>query len=212
MGGMGGGFGGIGGGPGMGSMGGGIGPGSSTMPGRLADPLTVARIRIGQMIATEERFPRPRKQLPADVERNKAIEEKLEKVVPMSFPDETPLRDVLKYIKEATKGTGGTDIPIYVDPIGLQEAEKTIDSPVTLDLDNVPLRTTLRLMLDQLGLGYTVRDGLLRIDEINTLKRVEDGERYWEAIERTGGAEVGPPGPNQPRSQGASGEVGGGFQ
>ena len=36
-------------------------------------------------------------------------------------------------------------------------------SPVTLDLEGVPLKTTLRLMLKQLGLTYTVKDGLLTI-------------------------------------------------
>src|SRR5258707_4795193 len=36
-------------------------------------------------------------------------------------------------------------------------------SPVTLDLEGVPLKTTLRLLLKQLGLTYTVKDGLLTI-------------------------------------------------
>jgi RNA polymerase sigma factor (sigma-70 family) len=54
-------------------------------------------------------------------------------------------------------------IPIYVDPRGLSEAEKTMTSPVTLDLEGVPLKTTLRLLLRQLGLAYCVKDGLLII-------------------------------------------------
>ena len=33
-------------------------------------------------------------------------------------------------------------------------------SPITLDLEGVPLKTTLRLLLKQLGLTYTVKDGL----------------------------------------------------
>ena len=36
-------------------------------------------------------------------------------------------------------------------------------SPVSLDLEGVPLKTTLRLMLKQLGLTYTVKDGFLMI-------------------------------------------------
>src|SRR4029077_9527700 len=47
--------------------------------------------------------------------------------------------------------------------VGLQEAEKTMQSPVTLDLEGVPLKNTLRLMLKQLGLTYTVKDGLMTI-------------------------------------------------
>jgi len=38
-----------------------------------------------------------------------------------------------------------------------------LTSPVTLDLEGVPLKTTLRLLLKQLGLTYTVKDGLLTI-------------------------------------------------
>ena len=51
----------------------------------------------------------------------------------MSFANETPLEDVLKYIKSATAGPNDTGIPIYVDPVGLQEAEITMTSPVTME-------------------------------------------------------------------------------
>ena len=44
----------------------------------------------------------------------------------MSFADETPLEDVLKYVKQATTTNNYSGIPIYVDPIGLQEAEKSM--------------------------------------------------------------------------------------
>jgi tetratricopeptide (TPR) repeat protein len=95
--------------------------------------------------------------------KTKSILAKLEEPVSMSFANETPLEDVLKYIKSATQGLNDNGIPIYVDPVGLNEAEKTMTSPVTLDLEGVPLKTTLRLLLKQLGLTYTVKDGLLTI-------------------------------------------------
>ncbi len=95
--------------------------------------------------------------------KTKAIIAKLDEPVPMNFQNETPLEDVLKYIKQATQGPSDSGIPIYVDPVGLQEAEKTMTSPITLDLEGVPLKTTLRLMLKQLGLTYTVKDGMLTI-------------------------------------------------
>src|SRR6201999_4164881 len=64
--------------------------------------------------------PRKRRtQHPADVERNKLRGEPLDKPITMSFASETPLDDVLKYIKESTKDVQGKSIPIYVDPIGL---------------------------------------------------------------------------------------------
>jgi len=95
--------------------------------------------------------------------RSLAILAKLEEPVAMSFPNETPLEDVLKYIKQATQGSNDAGIPIYVDPLGLQEADKTMTSPVALDLEHVPLRRTLQLALNQLGLGYFVDDGILVI-------------------------------------------------
>jgi|SRR5579864_4673747 len=99
---------------------------------------------------------------------------KLQGSIPMQFPDETPLEDVLKYIKAATESENDTGIPIYVDPRGLQEAEKTLQSPVVLDLQGVPLTTSLDLLLKQLDLSYYVqKDGILMIvaesDESNAL-------------------------------------------
>jgi hypothetical protein len=101
-------------------------------------------------------------QLPRDP-TSKAILKKLEEPISMSFANETPLEDVLKYIKSTTQGPADTGLPIYVDPVGLNQAEKTMTSPVTLDLEGVPLRITLRLLLKQLGLTYDVKDGLLTI-------------------------------------------------
>jgi hypothetical protein len=88
----------------------------------------------------------------------------LGKPIAMPFPDETPLEDVLKYIKAATSGPNEKGIKIYVVPIGLQEAEKTMQSTIVLDLDGVPLSTSLRLLLKQINLRYFVdKDGILVI-------------------------------------------------
>jgi len=95
--------------------------------------------------------------------KSQAILAKLEEPIAMSFPNETPLDDVLKYIKVATTGPSSQGIPIYVDPVGLQEAEKTLTSTVQLDLEGIPLRRTLQLALQQLDLVYFVEDGLLVI-------------------------------------------------
>jgi hypothetical protein len=124
---------------------------------------------------------RPRKPHPADLERNKLIEERLEKEVAMKFPNETPLEEVLKYVKEATKDAKGKSIPIYLDPIGIQDAEKTPQSPVTLDIEDVPLRTTLRLVLVQLGLDYRVRDGMIYIGSQDTMELEDEAaeQQQW---------------------------------
>ncbi|MGC8642033.1 MAG: RNA polymerase sigma factor [Isosphaeraceae bacterium] len=100
---------------------------------------------------------------PGQDAKSQAIIARLEQPVAMSFPNETPLEDILKYIKQATQGPKDSGIPIYVDPLGLQEADKTLTSPVSLDLEHVPLRRTLQLALSQLGLIYFVDDGILVI-------------------------------------------------
>ena len=95
---------------------------------------------------------------------NARIIEALEQPVPMRFEDEAPLSDVLKYIKAATRNSSGTGIAIYVDPIGLSEAQQTMTSTIrNIDLEGVPLKTTLHLLLDQLELSYSVRSGMVVI-------------------------------------------------
>ncbi|WP_152049860.1 tetratricopeptide repeat protein [Tautonia marina] len=92
------------------------------------------------------------------------IQRRLEQPISMPFDTDTPLSDALEYIRQATadeKLING--IPIYVDEIGLQEAEQSLQSPIKMNLDGIPLKTTLRLMLDQLDLSYTVYDDLLEI-------------------------------------------------
>jgi hypothetical protein len=94
---------------------------------------------------------------------NARILKMLEKPVPMRFPTETELDDVLKYIRKATAGPDGKGIPIYIDPIGLQEAEKSLTSTIQIDLQGVPLQTSLHLCLQQLDLIYEIKDGYIMI-------------------------------------------------
>ena len=56
-------------------------------------------------------------------------------------------------------------IPILVERIILEGTggEVDINTTIMIDLEGVPLKTTLRLCLKQLGLAYRVQDGLLRI-------------------------------------------------
>jgi hypothetical protein len=91
--------------------------------------------------------------------------------VTLAFPVETPLEIVLKQIKEASKGQDGKKIPIYVDPIGLQESDKTMQSTVVIDLEDVPLRFSLRLVLKQLGLAYCIRDGVVIISSVEGIEQ-----------------------------------------
>jgi hypothetical protein len=94
--------------------------------------------------------------------RTLAILAELEKPISMKFSQETPLGDVTAYLRGATKGAafpGG--LPIYVDPQGLSDSDKTMASTVSIELEGIPLKTTLALLLRQLGMVYQVRDGVL---------------------------------------------------
>ena len=95
--------------------------------------------------------------------KSKLIHKKLDEPVSMAFSTDTPLEDVLKYIKQATATGKHPGLQIYVDPFGLQEAERSLHSTVQIDLEGVPLNETLRLCLKQLGLTYQIKDGHLRI-------------------------------------------------
>jgi hypothetical protein len=95
-----------------------------------------------------------------------SVEDRLGAPLAMAFADPTPLHQVLKHIKSATAGPNDQPIPIYVDPKGLEQAETSLDSTVTIDLRDVPLKTSLRLVLKQLGLAYCVRDGVLIISSV----------------------------------------------
>ncbi len=103
---------------------------------------------------------------PAEEKRNRAILAKLEEPISMNFPNETPIEDIKKYIEQATQDEPAgfpTGLPIYVDPKGLTLVGETMTSTVTINLEGIPLRTTLRLILSQIDLRYTVEDGLLII-------------------------------------------------
>jgi RNA polymerase sigma factor (sigma-70 family) len=148
---------------GMGGMGGGGGRDEGPDP-------RVEIARMAAAISSVDKSP-----------RNQAILKTLDEPVTLHFAVETPLEEVLKHIKDNLKGPDGKKLPIYVDPEGLQEAEKTMASPVTIDLEDIPLKFSLRLVLKQLGLAYCVRDGVLIISSVEgiqqELKEAESEQR-----------------------------------
>jgi hypothetical protein len=94
---------------------------------------------------------------------NARILEALEQPIPMRFLSETPLEDVLAYIKRATSTPTYPGIPICIEPTELKVTDRSFNGPVQIDLEGVPLKSTLRLCLKELGCAYSVRDGYLRI-------------------------------------------------
>ena len=141
-------------------------PSKAAEVARVKAYVSEARFGIAQAKArgsSGEGSTQPGEQGPGQDPRSQQILAKLKEPISMSFAAETPLDDVLKYIKQATTTSTFSGIPIYVDPIGLQEAERSLNSTVQMDLEGVPLGRTLQLMLAQLGLIYWVEDGMLYI-------------------------------------------------
>ena len=98
------------------------------------------------------------------VAKNTRIRRALVRLATKPFGTDRTLEDFIDYIKEETRDPQGQMIAVYVDPVSLQEAEKTMKSTLaSVDLDGVPLRTSLQLGLKQLGLAYVVKDGLIYI-------------------------------------------------
>jgi hypothetical protein len=102
--------------------------------------------------------------------RQEGIIDALEESIALTYADGAPLDDVLKDIKmQTTKNPKlpklPTGIPIYVDPIGLQEAERSLNSTVKRpsSADTLALGDHLRRILEPLGLGYVVKDGYMMI-------------------------------------------------
>jgi hypothetical protein len=103
-------------------------------------------------------------------DRTEGIFDALDQPIALTYADGASLDVVLKDIKMRTtkspslpKIPGG--IPIYVDPIGLQEAERSPNATVKRpsSADALPLGEHLRRLLDPLGLGYQVKEGYLMI-------------------------------------------------
>ena len=114
-------------------------------------------------------------QTEANDDQSRKIAIELSRTIDMPFKVETPLEDVIKYVRTSTKSPAFPEgIPIYVDPIGLSEAEKTMASPVVFDVPQIALRVSLMLILKQLGMTYEVKDGLLTINSIVSAE--QDGE------------------------------------
>jgi hypothetical protein len=123
-------------------------------------------------------------------DRSQKIAAELAKPIEMSFPNETPLDDVVAYVRQATRSPRFPEgIPIYVDPLGLQEAERSLNSTIIINVAQVPLRTSLKALLKQLGLTYQVQDGLLTITSMEATERAEDeGSGRAGLMGGTGGA------------------------
>ena len=101
--------------------------------------------------------------LPEPDPATKLIRDRLEDKIDPRF-EKTSLEDVFKLITSATRrGPNDRGIPIYVDPMGHVEAEKTPATPVSFTAKGESLKSSLERLLKSISLTYTVKDGFLMV-------------------------------------------------
>lgn len=93
---------------------------------------------------------------PTVEENNAATERKLAKRLPGQFQD-IPLHDVIEFLFDAT------EVDYLVRRTKLDEGGVNLEMPVNLHLKQVRAEMLLDLVLSDLGLTYTVRDGIVII-------------------------------------------------
>ena len=98
-------------------------------------------------------------ELIGDNETERRIQAALDLETSQTF-DETPLVEAVREIRETH------DIPIKVDGRALEEIGLSEEEPITIDLQNVSLRSFLRLMLRELDLTYLIQDEVMQITTI----------------------------------------------
>ena len=114
--------------------------------------------------------------------RAEGIVEVMNRPLALTYPDGASLEQLLKDIKFHSTGQPKlpAGIPIYVDPIGLSEADKTMASTVRKQPPDqkLTLREHLKRVLKPLGLDFTIRDGFLMITSQEALDERSDDDPY----------------------------------
>jgi hypothetical protein len=102
---------------------------------------------------------------------NARILKALDQPISFHFPTEIPLEEALRYVSTTAVMDDGRPLPIYVNPMALQEMDRTLQSPVSLVLEGVPLRTCLDCLLRQINLAYEIKGGLIEV--VSEIDRIE---------------------------------------
>jgi hypothetical protein len=106
--------------------------------------------------ATEALTPEKSEFLPRPSAREQRILNALSEPTEVSFTD-TPLEECLNYLKELHH------IEIWIDKQALTDEGVNSDQPVTLQMSAIALRSTLKLILEPMGLTYIAEDDVMKI-------------------------------------------------
>lgn len=109
--------------------------------------------------------------LPSNEERNAATRERLQQPIRVEFVD-VSIQDGINFF---------TDLLIvqsHVDSKALQVAGITNEATITLSLDNVPGDTALELALEQVGLAYYLRSGVVIVTTRGYVENLRETRVY----------------------------------
>ena len=84
---------------------------------------------------------------------------------------EQPLGDIIAFLEDRH------GIEIQLDTAALDTAGVNKDTPATIDVEGIPLRNALNLMLEEIELAYTIRDEVLLITTSEGLSVVSTAPR-----------------------------------
>jgi len=101
------------------------------------------------------------------------IRNALDQPITLSF-NQTPIHEVMEYIRNES------DINVITDTVALDEEGVTMDSPVSLEANQVPLKSALHLIGMQLSIVFVVRDDVLLVTT-----PIKEGERISNYAQRT---------------------------
>jgi hypothetical protein len=105
-------------------------------------------------------------------EKEKAILTALNKTIAVNFQN-TKLEDVIGYLQDATGQ------PILLDKEALRDVEASYDSPITLNVKGITVRTVLRRVLADLNLTYIIRDQAIQVTSAQRAKEMMVTRRYY---------------------------------
>ncbi|KPJ51922.1 MAG: hypothetical protein AMS16_07135, partial [Planctomycetes bacterium DG_58] len=100
--------------------------------------------------------------------RDRKVRQQLEETIVTFTFNEQPLAEAIDYLQ--TLGS----VNIVPDRSKLEDPDQTI----TLKLANVPLGTAIKLLAEQLGLRYVIRDGIVFISDEEGIKRPLETNTY----------------------------------
>ena len=94
--------------------------------------------------------------------QEKMIAAAMDRPVSLHFRD-APLAEVIQHMATLA------DINIFMDPADVEAVGAAVDTPVTIDVEGIRLKSALNLILEPLDLGHVISDDVLKVTNRNQM-------------------------------------------